>query len=158
MATRGIHLHTSLQAGLQRLGLKSLTPFQGSVSATQVISSLYKKQDTLIQAETGTGKSTACRLYALNRVLSEINRDTIAQSLKARSFDDIFPEFSAAKSKEVANSSVPHGALVLVPTRELILQHYKLMRRLDSAQAIAVHRTTSIADLAAIAKHIVRTR
>lgn len=157
MATRGVRLHANLQTGLQRLGLKTLTPFQGSVRATQVLSSLYKKQDTLIQAETGTGKSTACLLYALNRVLSEINRDTVVQSLKDRSFDDIFPEFSAAKAKEVVNSGAPHGALVLVPTRELILQHYKLMRRLDSAQNIAVHRTTSIADLAAIAKHMVRT-
>lgn len=157
MAIRGLRLHPSLQAGLQHLNLKTLTPFQGSVRPTQVLTSLCDREDTLIMAETGTGKSTACLLYALNRILSESNRDFITHSLKDRTFDDIFPEFSAAKTKEVAHSSTPHGALVLVPTRELILQHYKLMRRLDTAQSIAMHRTTSIADLAAIAKHVVRT-
>lgn len=123
-----------------------------------MMNALEAKHNTLTMAETGTGKSTVCLLYLLNRILGETGREGILQNLKDRSFDDIFPEFSAKKAKEIPGSTNPHGALILVPTRELILQHYKSIRLLDTSQSISVHRTTSIADLAAISKHIVSSR
>ena len=154
-ALRNLRLHEGLLTGLQRLGISELTQLQTSVPITQVMSTLASKDHTLVMAETGTGKSLACLLYSLNRVLGENGREGIVQSLRDRSFDDIFPEFSSSKVKETMGVAHQHGALVLVPTRELILQHYKLIRQLDSTSSIALHRTTSIADLAAITRHIV---
>jgi superfamily II DNA/RNA helicase len=53
---------------------------------------------------------------------------------------------------QIPRISEPHGVVILVPTRELSLYYYEVLRKV--ADSLAVVRTTNIADFVGVAKFL----
>ena len=138
---REVHIILMLAKGIQKLGINNLTDFQH-----KALSLILEGKNTLIAGESGSGKSLGALIGASESVLREDVRKPIENYLKDRSSEFLF-------SSQGYHQKIPqaHGTLVVVPTRELMLQTYTNLRTL--APELNVHRTSSMSDIAGVAKY-----
>src|SRR5690606_34788097 len=110
MSFEALGLHASIVTALQQAGYSAPTPVQA-----QAIPAGLQNRDLLVSSQTGSGKTAAFMLPALNKLLGAAQPaagKTPRQEAQASRARGERPRFRPAQPK----------MLVLTPTRELALQ------------------------------------
>jgi len=123
------------------MSLKSILSFQEKAK-----SFLLEGKNTLLAGQSGCGKTRVALEAITQKILAEQNRHLVTKYLKNTSLDDLF-------TTETTTETIKgkHGALILVPTKELTLQVYSQLRELDAD--LSIHRTLSMCNLVGITKY-----
>ncbi|CAG9318819.1 unnamed protein product [Blepharisma stoltei] len=131
-------LNPILQANLKKLGIQALNTYQ-----KQALPGLLSDQNVLMAGESGCGKSLAWMIALAQKISQENNRSQILELFQEQNL-----QWAFNKEHEKFENLGKHGALIVIPNRELIFQTYTTLRMLFPE--LAIFRTTGMHDLAGV--------